>query len=54
MGSKILRRYDRPQTPFGRLKASGKIEPAKIAERFVSYPEVASVAATIVSDQRYG
>jgi len=31
-GSKTLRRYDRPQTPFERLKASGKIEPAKIAE----------------------
>ena len=31
-GSRILRRYDRPQTPFERLKASGKIEPAKIAE----------------------
>ncbi|HPA16353.1 MAG TPA: hypothetical protein PLU30_01305 [Verrucomicrobiae bacterium] len=31
-GSKILHRYDRPQTPFDRLKANGKIEPAKIPE----------------------
>jgi hypothetical protein len=30
-GSKIRRRYDKPQTPFERLKASGKADPAKIA-----------------------
>lgn len=31
-GSKILRRYDRPKTPFERLKASGKAEASKIAK----------------------
>ncbi|HPA17384.1 MAG TPA: hypothetical protein PLU30_06525 [Verrucomicrobiae bacterium] len=30
-GSRLLRRYDRPQTPFDRLKASGTVEPHKIA-----------------------
>jgi hypothetical protein len=31
-GSKILRRYDTPKTPFERLKASGKLGQTKIAE----------------------
>jgi hypothetical protein len=30
-GSKTHRRYDKPQTPFDRLKASGKVQAAKIA-----------------------
>lgn len=31
IGSKLIRRYDRPQTPFQRLLASGRGDPRKIA-----------------------